>query len=274
LGVPFCSYADSLFCDTAVVGRWHREQPFLPYTTAETMNHGWCWQIEFPTHVTRGYVFSSAFCSRDEAVAEFRQGNPLLENELRFVGFRSGRYHEFWRGNVVAVGNASGFTEPLEATALHLTIEQLRLICRIVSEGNGGIEPALREVGNERFRQLWDEVRDFLAVHYRFNRRRDTPFWRHCREQVNLAGAAPFVQLYQQAGPSSLGAALLPAGQIFGYDGFMNLMIGQRVPTAFEPVISDDEQHRWNAYREAIRQKISQALPMAEAARLVLDCRV
>jgi tryptophan halogenase len=269
LDVPFVSYADSLYCDTAVVGRWNREEPCLPYTTAETMNHGWCWQIEFPGHVTRGYVFCSAFCSRDEAVAEFRQCNPHLDDELRFVSFRSGRYHDFWRGNVVAVGNSSGFAEPLEATALHMIIEQIRLVCRILSEGNGAVLPALREVGNERFRQLWDEVRDFLAVHYRFNRRRNTPFWQHCRENVNLHGASQFVELYRHAGPSSLCATTLPVGQTFGYDGFMNLMIGQRVPTLFEPEISDEERRRWIAYRNAVRGQISTALCMTEAMRSV-----
>ena len=152
------------------------------------MDHGWCWRIDFPDHVTRGYVFSSAFCTRDEAVAEFRASNPQLGADLRFVSFRSGRYHDFWSHNVVALGNAAGFTEPLEATALHLVIEQIRLVCRILAEGNGRILPALQRIGNRRFRLLWDEVRDFLAVHFRFNRRRDTPFWQHCRSHDQFGG--------------------------------------------------------------------------------------
>ena len=269
MNVPFVSYEGSLFCDTAVVGSWRRDEPILPYTTAETMDHGWCWQIEFPDHVTRGYVFSSAFCHRDDAADEMRAANPQLGEELRFVSFRSGRYRDFWKRNVVALGNASGFTEPLEATALHLLIEQIRLLCRILAEGNGQILPALRDVGNRRFRVLWDEVRDFLAVHFRFNRRRDTPFWQHCRADVDLAGASELVDLYQQVGPSSLCTTVLPGSHIFGYDGFMNLLIGQRVPTAYSSQLTEDERRRWDVYREDVRQSIAQALPMADAIRAV-----
>ena len=87
---------------------------------------------------------------------------------------------------------------------------------------------------------------------------------------TNLAGASEFVELYQQAGPSSLCSTVLPGGHIFGYDGFMNLMIGQRVPTSYETRLSDDERRRWDAYRDDVRAKISRALPMREAIRGVM----
>jgi tryptophan halogenase len=75
---PFISYADTLFCDRAVIGGWEREdEPILPYTTAETMDHGWSWQIEHERHLNRGYVYSSRFVS-DDAEAEFRRKNPKL----------------------------------------------------------------------------------------------------------------------------------------------------------------------------------------------------
>jgi tryptophan halogenase len=69
---PYGSFDKSLFCDRAVVGGWEREnEPILAYTTAETMDAGWSWQIEHEHHVNRGYVYSSQFISDDEAAAEF-----------------------------------------------------------------------------------------------------------------------------------------------------------------------------------------------------------
>ena len=69
---PFESYGDSLFCDRAIAGGWDRtNEPLLPYTTAETMDAGWSWQIEHERHVNRGYVYSSAFISDADAEAEF-----------------------------------------------------------------------------------------------------------------------------------------------------------------------------------------------------------
>ena len=122
---PFVSFDRSLFCDRAVVGGWERtDEPILPYTTAETMDAGWAWQIEHEHHVNRGYVYSSQAISDDEAAAEFLRKNPKAPQSPRVVKFRSGRYRRQWVDNVVAIGNAGGFVEPLEATALMIVCAQ------------------------------------------------------------------------------------------------------------------------------------------------------
>ena len=254
-GEPFDSYEKWLFCDRAIVGRRPRQpnEKVLPYTTAETMDHGWCWKIEFPDHLTRGYVYSSAFCSDDEAFEELQRKNPGLRGLSPPIEYPRGRYRKFWSHNVVALGNASGFVEPLEATALHLVIEQIRLFCRVLGESDRqSIGPVVRNAANERFRLLWDEVRDFLAVHYRFNRRSDSPFWRHCRENTDLGGAAELVQLYEEAGPTTLCGTTLPGGHVFGYDGFMSMLVGMRAPTRFQNQFSEDDRQRWMEARANI----------------------
>ncbi len=62
--------------------------------------------------------------------------------------------------------------------------------------------PTLRDVFNRTVNHMWEEIRDFLAIHYRFNTRLDTPFWRHCRQATPLHGAARIVEFYEQNGPS------------------------------------------------------------------------
>jgi len=84
-----------------------------------------------------------------------------------------------------------------------------------------------------------------------------------------LAGAAELVQLYREAGPSSLCSTVLPSGHIFGYDGFMTLLVGQRVPTAYRGHLSDEDRHIWNAHRDKIRQDISRASPMEQGLRMI-----
>jgi tryptophan halogenase len=118
LGERFIPYEKSLFCDRAVIGGWPRtSETIKPYTTCETMTSGWCWQIEHEHRINRGYVYSSAFISDEAAERQFRSKNPKIQN-TRVIRFVSGRYERSWVKNVVAVGNASGFVEPLEATAL------------------------------------------------------------------------------------------------------------------------------------------------------------
>ena len=129
LGEPFVDYGGSLFCDSAVTGSWNRESGVLPYTLCQTMDNGWCWQIELADRVNRGYVFSFAvlFCRRGN-YRIFGVCNPLMSDECRTVKFRSGRYQRFWVGNVAAIGNASGFVEPLESTGLHMVAVTARTL--------------------------------------------------------------------------------------------------------------------------------------------------
>ena len=180
------SYDQSLFCDRAAVGSWANDGVVNPYTTSETMNHGWCWRIDFADRITRGYVFSSQFCSDDEAIAELQQKNPLIQDDIQIVRFRSGRYENFWSGNVLAIGNASGFVEPLEATALHLIAQQLTSVCGALLDADLRIEAEVIREDNRQYRRAWDEVRDFLALHYKFNRHSNSPFWRHCRNDTDF----------------------------------------------------------------------------------------
>ena len=118
LAEPFISFQSSLFDDRAVVGWWPRgEEPIQPYTTAESMSAGRNWRIDHETRIDRGYVYCSAYISDTDAEAEFRTKNPKV-SDTRIVKFKTGRYVRGWVKNVVAIGNASGFVEPLESTAL------------------------------------------------------------------------------------------------------------------------------------------------------------
>ena len=57
------------------------------------------------------------------------------------------------------------------------------------------------------------------------------PIWRELTE---------LVELYRHAGPSLLCEAVLPGAFLFGYDGFMALLVGQRVETQFETELTAD----------------------------------
>lgn len=234
LGEPFVGYSDALFCDRAVIGGWTRtDEPVHPYTTAETMDHGWCWQIEHEHFINRGYVYASPFVSDDEALAEFLRKNPKVETTPRVVRFRSGRHARNWVGNVVGVGNSVGFVEPLEATALQVICVEASTLADSLVDSLCEPTPTLVELYNRYNGQAWDDIRDFLAVHYRFNTRLDTPFWRACRNDTALHDAEFLVRFYQENGPSVVaGAQLLHPSNSFGMDGYLALLVGQDVPHA------------------------------------------
>jgi tryptophan halogenase len=259
LGNSFRSYDSSLLCNKAIVGGWTREDEVLkPYTTAETMDAGWCWQIEHRERINRGYVYSTEFLSDDDAEVEFRSKNPKV-TDTRTVNFRSGILENPWTKNAVAVGNASGFVEPLEATALGQIAQDAQSIAEILAESDYRISHTMAKQHNHRFRRSWENIRQFLAIHYRFNKRLDTPFWKAARNDVDIAGAAEFVEYYEENGPNTLfRPTLIDRFDQFNLDGYLAMMIGQQVPhrNRYEPPKAEMEiWRRINAanHRNALR---------------------
>ncbi len=252
LSEPFLGYDDTLFCDRAVIGGWARtDEPIKPYTVAETMDSGWCWQIEHEHWINRGYVYSSKFISDEAALREFLGKNPKVSNEPRVVKFRTGRSRRNWVGNVVGIGNAVGFVEPLEATALQVICVECMTLADSLIDSLCEPNPTLIELYNDYNAQAWDDIRDFLAVHYKFNTRLDNPFWRACRNDTQLHGAEFLVRFYQENGPSVVaGAQLLHTSNSFGMDGYLAMLVGQGVPHAkpFKAPAKEAESWRSRCY--------------------------
>lgn len=266
LGVPFQSFAGSLFCDRAVIGGWVRqEEPLQAYTTAETMDAGWCWQIEHEHFINRGYVYGADFLSDEQAEAEFRRVNPRAGN-TRVVKFRSGRMERSWEKNVVAIGNSSGFVEPLEATALAQIIFASRWLVEMLKQSQYRPGDAQRDQYNLFMGRAWDEIRDFLALHYKFNTLRDTPFWRHCQEHTSLGDFQAFFEKYQQIGPSPTLINTLPyQPNVYGIEGYLVHLLGMRVPHRGGHPATPQELAIWEKHRARHRLTASQALTCQQA---------
>ena len=264
---PLVSFASSLLCDRAVVGGWDRPagDVIRPYTTAETMDAGWAWQIELERRVHRGLVYSSAITSDDDAEAELRRKNPRL-GTTRVVRFTSGRRQRGWVANVVAIGNAYGFVEPLEATALVMICDACKTLATVLADSDRRPADGARAVYNARLGRRWDAIRAFLAVHYKFNARLDTPFWRAARADTDLAAAEPFVDFYRDVGPSLNGVDLLNAGQdVFGVEGYLTMLVGMAVPYRLQRPATAAEAAAFQAAQSANRATAARGVTVAEA---------
>jgi tryptophan halogenase len=263
---PQRDYDKSLFCERAIIGGWPRtNEPIRPYTVAETMDAGWCWQIEHENWINRGYVYSSKFISDEAALAELRRKNPQIANEPRLVKFRSYRNERFWVGNVVGIGNASGFVEPLEATALQVICVQTSTLADGLADSLGEPTRTMVDFYNRYNTEQWDDIRDFLAVHYKYNTRLDTEFWQACRNDTELCGAEPVVQYYRENGPSALltGILLHPTNS-FGLEGYLALLVGQKVPHEKPYYPSPAEQKAWRDRLAGFGKQAQQAMTVKE----------
>ncbi|MET0392870.1 MAG: tryptophan halogenase family protein [Chitinophagaceae bacterium] len=250
LGSDFTSYKSSLFNDTAVTGCIQNPGRINTYTLAESMNHGWCWNIPMRGENHRGYVFSSAHASIDEAAAELQAKNPGIGN-LKTVKFRSGRHQEICIGNVFAIGNSFAFVEPLESTGIHMILKEVKLLAYNFPELKRS--PALRRQINTHMNEHWDFLRGFLAIHYKYNKKFDTPYWKDCRAETDISNIQWLTELYYDIGPltyadRSLVRMIMPdmKDDIFGLIGFDVLMLGQgEIPKNFNRALQN--RQLWEA---------------------------
>lgn len=270
LDEPWIPYTRSLFNDRAVVGSWVRgDEVVSPYTLVESMTAGWCWRIEHSQHINRGYVYSSSFISDDDARAEFLKKNPkIAEDGTHIVKFKSGRRARLWVDNVVAVGNASGFVEPLEATAIGALCLQSSTLASALEESHFEMSPQIRGLFNKYNTEQWDDIRDFLAIHYRFNKRLDTAYWRTACNEADLAGAAGLVDFWQQHGPSGLpNGILLNPLSTFGLEGYYALLSGMNVPIARPYQPTPAEQKTWRDHLKALGNEVRNGVAIPEAIK-------
>lgn len=173
--------------------------PIEPYTRATAMGAGWRWRIPLQHRVGNGYVFASSFLSEDaacDAILGAVEGAPLADP--RILRFRAGRRRESWVGNVVSIGLASGFLEPLESTSIHLAQMAVMRLIELFPER--AIDPADRAAFNATVDYEYDRVRDFLILHYHATTRDDSDFWNHVRTMELPDSLAGKLELWRESG--------------------------------------------------------------------------
>ncbi|MGQ2928856.1 MAG: tryptophan halogenase family protein [Sphingopyxis sp.] len=178
---PWEDWSEWLPCDrAAALPCAAPDGPIEPYTRATAMPAGWRWRIPLQHRVGNGYVFSSNHVSEDEACAAILgavEGEPLADP--RVLRFRAGRRTKSWDRNVVAIGLASGFLEPLESTSIHLVQQAVTRLVELFPQRR--IDACDRDSFNALVDREYDRIRDFLILHYHATRRDDSDFWNHVR---------------------------------------------------------------------------------------------
>lgn len=204
--------------------------PIRPFTQSIAHPAGWQWRIPLQHRTGNGHVFCSQFMSEDEAtriLLDTVEGEPLADP--RTIRFQTGMRRKAWNGNVVALGLASGFLEPLESTSIHLVQNG---IARLISHfPDRGFAPTNVEAYNRRIAYDYERIRDFIILHYTANQR-DEPFWRHVREMEIPATLRDKIELFR-----ATGRIFREQDELFTEVGWFQVLTGQNVvPETYHPL--------------------------------------
>jgi tryptophan 7-halogenase len=176
----FNSKSDVLFVDRAVTTRVpHRGVADIKsFTRSTAQESGWMWDIALQGRRGVGHVYSSRHVDDETArqtLATYLNADPQ-SLESRKLDMRIGYHQHQWRGNCVAVGLSSGFLEPLESTGIYLIEMANWALADMIPRFASGANPAARY--NEIMSNHYDNIVDFLKLHYCISQRRDSAFWR------------------------------------------------------------------------------------------------
>jgi tryptophan 6-halogenase len=187
LKTPFISFAENLFNDAAVAIPSPIGDTVPSETVSTAMKHGWAWKIPLTQRFGNGYVYSSQFCSADDAETELRERLGLLASETpaRHLKMRIGRVTQHWNKNCLAVGLSQGFIEPLEATALLFIQQTATAFLECIEQGD--LSEAAQTRFNARVNEHFEGTRDYIVTHYKTNSRDDTEYWRANAANRNLS---------------------------------------------------------------------------------------
>jgi tryptophan halogenase len=257
MGSQFVDWTPWLPCDRAVAIPCTIGGDMQPLTRSTARPAGWQWRIPLQHRIGNGHVYSSAHMSDDEAVALLLanlDGEPLAGPN--FIKFTGGHRECAWVKNVLGLGLAGGFLEPLESTAIHLVQSGIARLLTLFPTLDFNA-PEIERYNRETVREYVD-IRDFLVLHYKATERNDSEFWNYCRNLEPPEGLARKLAIFR-----SSGRVFQDNNELFSDTSWLAVLVGQGIKAgSYHPmadVLPDEETIKRLAHiREVIRTTAGQ----------------
>ena len=238
LNVDYQSWSHYLPCDRAVTVQTENTNKLKPYTIATAQTAGWSWEIPLQHRTGNGYVFASRFCSdKDAKDILLNHVKGKLLTEPRIIPFATGKRKKIWHNNCLALGLAAGFLEPLESTAIHLVYKTLVHFIKHFPDND--FDPQTEQAFNNKIDADFEEIRDFIILHYCTAARKDTEFWRWCQTMPVPDSLQSKLENFELRGQLDA----LPE-QFFSHNSWHSIFEGMKIrPQKYHPLLDAFSRH-------------------------------
>jgi tryptophan 7-halogenase len=254
LKTGYDDWSDFLPCDRAWAVPCESVAPLTPYTRSTARKAGWQWRIPLQTRTGNGHVYCSRYISDDEAASILManlDGKALAEPRL--IKFITGKRKKAWNKNVVTLGLASGFMEPLESTSIHLVQTGIARLMDMFP--TSGFSQADIDQYNLEAMDEFVLIRDFLVLHYHLNQRTDSQFWIDCREMAVPDSLTHKMKLFEET-------ALIRHDKrdLFSEPSWLQVMVGQGlIPKNYHPMAETMEAAELRKFLAGIKSDLHAA---------------
>ncbi|NKF51692.1 tryptophan 7-halogenase [Shewanella sp. WXL01] len=271
LNVPFICQKQVLFNDCALavqVPYDNDDTPIASNTHSTALDNGWVWDIGLPTRRGVGHVYSSDHQSDDQALEQLITyltpsiGDKASDINPRKLSIAPGYRASCWHKNCVAIGMASGFIEPLEASALAL-VEWLASQVAEQLPANRQVMDTISTRVNKQFEQHWQQIIEFLKLHYVLSERQ-SDYWQDHRHETSSSDELRHkLALWRHHVPSV--ADINHRNPLFPAASYQYVLYGMRpnytaMPAQLKPSLKRQAQQLFNENQQRTMQ-LAKALP-------------
>jgi len=172
LGAKWQSYGEYLKMKAAIVFPIGDTDEYNMWTLAQAMDYGWMFKIPVWGRSGNGYIFDSDYITPEQAKEEVENFLGHSIEVGKTLRFDPGALDKVWIKNCCAVGLSASFVEPLEATSIGTSIQQVFLLMhRLPNYDENTIEKYNKDIND-----ILTNLRDFVILHY-ITKKDNSQFW-------------------------------------------------------------------------------------------------
>ena len=271
LNQPYLDYQNRIPNDRAIAVRvpyQDRDREMHPFTSATALDAGWVWNIPLWHRIGTGYVYSSAYQSEQEAEQELRLHlgeDRVADLPFHHIRMKIGKYQDSWTKNVVAIGLAAGFIEPLESTGIELAQLGADMLS-LYLKNHCSNRSVSQQLYNIKMQSVYDEIADYIQLHYVLTDREDTDYWR----DQKYSGTGMRQDVLARLSRRESSYSIDEAGDLFSNTAWNSILIGMRMlplPDVFRHVDAGKFAVVNKAMEENLRKAKRQAVGISDGVK-------